>query len=294
MIDAHLTSFKTLNQRKYQLASLVICAIIGVLEWHHLRALVTERATPTSAVAAPMPRIRAEGTLVAYPGAEVVLSAETAGRLVVVNGFERMPVKQGDVLARINVEEQEAALLEARRTEQAADVDLVFFGRELVRTRTLAASAAAPASALERGVHDRNVALVRRDLARATVQRLAAVVRKGAIVSPIDGVIIRRMLSPGEMVVVGAAIFVVADLTRTRIVAEVDEYDVGRIELGLEAVVRAEGHRGSWRGIVEEIPVLVTSRLLVPSDPARPSDTRVLLVKVRPEESLPIKLGQRV
>jgi hypothetical protein len=34
--------------------------------------------------------------------------------------------------------------------------------------------------------------------------------------------------------------------------------------------------------------------MLKPTDPARPSDTRVLLVKVALGEAIPVKLGQRV
>jgi hypothetical protein len=38
----------------------------------------------------------------------------------------------------------------------------------------------------------------------------------------------------------------------------------------------------------------VQARDLKPLDPARPVDTRVLLVKLRLAETVPLKLGQRV
>jgi hypothetical protein len=86
----------------------------------------------------------------------------------------------------------------------------------------------------------------------------------------------------------------VSDLSRARIEAEVDEYDTGRVALGRPVVIRAEGFAQSWHGKVEEIPDAVTSRRIKPQDPGRPSDTRVLLVKVAPDAPLPVKLGQRV
>ena len=50
----------------------------------------------------------------------------------------------------------------------------------------------------------------------------------------------------------------------------------------------------SWRGTVEEVRDSVTPRLLEPQDPARPSDTRVLGVKVAFAEPTPLKLGTTV
>jgi len=90
-------------------------------------------------------------------------------------------------------------------------------------------------------------------------------------------------------------LFVVADLDRVRVEAEVDESDSSRIALGARATVRAEGDsERTFAGRVEEIPDAVTSRRLKPQDPGRPSDTRVLLVKIALDEKTPLKLGRRV
>jgi hypothetical protein len=45
---------------------------------------------------------------------------------------------------------------------------------------------------------------------------------------------------------------------------------------------------------VEEIPDAVTGRKVKPQDPARPTDTRVLLVKVALAGHEGLKLGRRV
>ncbi len=45
---------------------------------------------------------------------------------------------------------------------------------------------------------------------------------------------------------------------------------------------------------MEEIPDEVEGRKLKPEDPGKPTDTRVLLVKVAFDEATPLKLGQRV
>ncbi len=87
----------------------------------------------------------------------------------------------------------------------------------------------------------------------------------------------------------------IADLARIRIEAEVDEFDTGRVALGAEVSITAEGFPGeSWRGKVEEVPDSVVPRRIRPEDPGRPIDARVLPVKITFSEPTPLKLGQRV
>ena len=103
------------------------------------------------------------------------------------------------------------------------------------------------------------------------------------------------MPRPGETLEAGKRIVTVADLSKTRIEAELDEFDSGRVRLDDAVRVTAEGYDGRvWKGRVEEIPDAVVGRRLKPQDPGKPEDTRVLLVKVALLEPTPLKLGQRV
>ena len=93
----------------------------------------------------------------------------------------------------------------------------------------------------------------------------------------------------------GDSLISLADQRRTRIEAEVDEFDSGRVNLGQEVEITAEGYDGQrWRGRVEEIPDTVQRRQIKPQDPAAPTDTSVLLVKIALLERTPLKLNQRV
>jgi HlyD family secretion protein len=59
--------------------------------------------------------------------------------------------------------------------------------------------------------------------------------------------------------------------------------------------VSAEGYGDrAWTGRIEEIPDEVVGRRLKPQDPGKPTDTRVLLVKIALQDPMPFKLGQRV
>jgi multidrug resistance efflux pump len=129
----------------------------------------------------------------------------------------------------------------------------------------------------------------------AVLRRCEALLAKSRIVSPIDGVVLFRHVQPGEMAESGTRVATVADLRRVRIEAEVDEFDVGLIELGACAQISAPAFPGCvWTGTVEEIPDAVVGRKLRPEDPAQLTDTRVLLVKIALVQPTPLKLGQRV
>ena len=131
--------------------------------------------------------------------------------------------------------------------------------------------------------------------AEAGGNRLRAVVDRARIASPIDGIVLAHHAEEGETVPSGAALVTVADLSRTRIEAEVDEFDAPSLREGAEAAVTVEGLSDKvFRGRVSEIPDEVVARKLKPGDPARPSDTRVVRAKIALLETTPLRLGQRV
>jgi len=94
---------------------------------------------------------------------------------------------------------------------------------------------------------------------------------------------------------IGTRLVTIADTNRVRIEAEVDEFDAERVRLAQAVKITAEGYAGqSWGGVVEEIPDAVSEKNLKPQDPGRPTDARVLRVKIRFQEPTPLRLGRRV
>ncbi len=138
-------------------------------------------------------------------------------------------------------------------------------------------------------------AFAHRDAAKAAIDRFEAESAKYRIVAPIDGVVVARHVDAGETINAAGALVTIVDLSRLRVEAEVDEFDIAGIVLKAEATITAEGYPDRrWRGEVEEIADAVVARQTRPQDPGRPADTRVLLVKVAFREPCPLKLGQRV
>jgi HlyD family secretion protein len=269
--------------------------LLGAFVWQAggPRTPVVTRA-PSPAVSEPG-GTRAEGRVAAYPGAEVTVGTDITGTVARVLVQEKAVVQRGQLLVELASNEQRAALDEARARIGEAEANLRLAQAQVIRWQALRAQDLAAQQSLDGAVRDRDAAQAQLELAHATADRLAAVLAKTRIVSPIDGVVIARSVEAGQPVQSGTALITVANLKRTRIEAEIDEFDAGRIVLGAPVAVSAEGFDGqTWRARVEEIPDAVVSRRLKPEDPGRPSDTRVLLVKVAFLEPTPLKLGQRV
>jgi HlyD family secretion protein len=290
-----MTLINTLKQHKAFLAVTTLGLAVAGYEWHQVQTAGLVATASANERKPERQLVLAEGRLAAYPGAEITLSAELSGRITKLGAKERDRVKAGETLAEVDVKEQRAALAEAWSRVKEADSDIAYFKREKGRSQQLFAQNAVAQAALDKSVHDADNAERRRGSLIASTTRLKAELDKSAVVTPIDGTVTHRFVDAGEFVNAGAPLVTVADLARIRVEAEVGEFDAGRVRVGAVATIRAEGYEGkSWRAIVEEIPDQVVPRQLRPLDPARPVDTRVLLVKVRPSEALPLRLGQRV
>jgi HlyD family secretion protein len=287
---------KTLwNRAFWPVLGLALLAVVALQARGAVRLSPKASAGAPPAAPAATSRVAAEGRVVAYPGAEVVVGTDLAGTVVILNVQEKERVHKGQLLAQLRSDDYRAALAEARARVTEADAEIRLAESEVERARTLWEKSVGSRQALDKAERDVETARARRATAAATATRLEAVLAKTRILSPIDGVVIARHAQPGETLEAGVKIVTIADLSKTRIEAELDEFDAGRVRLGDAVRVTAEGYDGSaWRGKVEEIPDAVVGRRLKPQDPGKPEDTRVLLVKVALLEPTPLKLGQRV
>ena len=240
-------------------------------------------------------RVAAEGRVATYPGSEVRVGTDRAGRIVSVRVVEGATVRKGDVLAVLESDELLAsvAAAAARFAETEAEVRLAEVTRE--RKRALVAEKIAAPHDLDQAERDLDIARARRATASAEASRLQAQLRKTRILSPIDGTVTARAVDPGETVESGDPVVTIADLRRLRVEGEADEADAGALAVGAEVEVSADGYPGqAWAGRIEEVADSVTLRALKPQDPGRPTDTRILAVKVALLETTPLRLGTTV
>jgi HlyD family secretion protein len=253
------------------------------------------RPAPVTAAPTRAAQVAADGRVVTYPGGEVVVGAERAGRVVRLLVDEGDSVKKGQLLAELESDALRAALEESRAGVTEAEAEARMAELTLKRREDLAREQIVAAHDLDQARRDLEIARARVETARAAVARGEAQLRETRIVAPIAGTVTARHAQAGEMLEAGTRVVTLADLGRLRIEAEADEADAAAVALGAPVQIRADGFPGrSWTGRVEEIPDSVTLRRLKPQDPGRPTDTRVLAVKVAFAEPTPLRLGTTV
>lgn len=254
---------------------------------------------PAAALVAPAHEssggVAAEGRVVAYPGAEVTIGADAIGRLLRVSVEEGDVVRRGQVLAEIDASDLIASRDEAKARLEEATAERHLAQLNADRKARLFAEGVLPAFDRDAAARDVEITQARIETANASIRRLDATIAKTRMIAPIGGTVTSRMVNAGQMVDRGDAAFVIADLHRLRIEGEAHEADADRVTIGAEVEIRADGFPGQFfKGRVEEIPGSVTLRRIKPQDPARPTDVRVLALKVAFEGKAPLKLGTTV
>jgi RND family efflux transporter MFP subunit len=239
--------------------------------------------------------ILAEGHVAAYPGAEVVVGAELPGTITRVLVQEKSPVRKGQLLVEFRGDAIRASAEEAVARVAQADAELAQIEQEQARANRLPEKQQGVAETRERLKARWNTAKARRAEAVAGYRRIEAEFAGTRVRSPIDGVVIARAVNPGETVSLGTPLLRIADLSRLRIEAEVDAFDIPRCQPGCPATITAQGYTSqSWQGTVEEIADSLIPRRIRPEDPGRLTDTRVLPVRIAFQQPTSLKLGQRV
>jgi multidrug resistance efflux pump len=136
---------------------------------------------------------------------------------------------------------------------------------------------------------------------RSADERVRAVeqtLQKTFVRAPISGTVLRTLLEPGESfsTLVPRPILSLADTSRLRVRAEVDERDVGRVVVGQRVLVRGDGWEDAGiPGIVTSRGAEMGRRTVRSADPAEKSDRDVLEVLVDVDRQDPrLVFGLRV
>lgn len=137
-------------------------------------------------------------------------------------------------------------------------------------------------------------------LARARIAEARAMLDKTVIRSPLDGIVLRKHLSTGESVssaTTGAAqpIVTIADISHLRVRADIDEVDVGRIQVGQRAYVTADayGSKQFW-GRIARVGQVLGKKNIRTNEPVEKVDTKILETLIDLDPGSDLKVGLRV
>jgi HlyD family secretion protein len=229
-------------------------------------------------------KVQATGTV--QPLLQVNVGAQVNGRVAQVLVDFNSVVKKGAVLAEIdpliygtqvsaqaaNLSSQRAQLAQARASTESARAQMDTARIAMERTQKLFDSNLASRSDLDTARGNYQSVKAQFDAASATIEsQHAAIDAQTAqlnqstanlgytkIYSPVDGVVVTRGIDPGATVVASfqaPLLFVIAqDLRKMRVLADVDEADVGKIQEGMDADCVVDAFPGeTFHGKVSQI-----------------------------------------
>lgn len=191
-------------------------------------------------------------------------AAVVIGELLVQEGDRVEKGQTIAVLAETPVQRAEVSRLEA---------ELASAERELERNRRLRRD-----SVLSDAEWD--AVLLRRDVARAYLERARSELELSRVRSPIDGQVLEIHAREGERVGSEG----VAELGQTSamyVVAEIYETDIGRVRVGERAKIRSPALPHELEGEVERIGIKIGKKDVLSTDPVADADARVVEVEVR-------------
>jgi RND family efflux transporter MFP subunit len=161
--------------------------------------------------------ITANGYVVARTKASV--AAKIPGRMEYLGVHEGSAVRKGDVIARLESADQQAALRSARANVGQIAAQLAQARRDLERATTLAAQNVLSAAELENTRTKAEVLEAQLNASHALVQQAEVNVENTRVRAPFDGTVLRKDAEVGEIVAPSSA---GGGLTRTAIVTMAD------------------------------------------------------------------------
>jgi len=289
-----------------------IAALVGAgLAWRvthrppaPARFVITEVATGDV-----VEKVQATGAV--QPLLQVNVGAQANGRVTKVYVDFNSIVHKGDVLAEIDPTfygaqvSQATANLEAQRAQlesQKAQLDAQRIAYDRVQklfAQNLASKADVDTASGQFAVATANVEAARASIGSIQAQLMQSQTNASytKIYSPVDGVVITRSIDPGATVVASfqaPVLFVIAqDLRQMRVMADVDEADVGRLKEGMDAEAVVDAFPGEiFKGRVQQVRYspnnvsgVVTYSAVIqvenPEEKLRPGMTATVTIKTR-------------
>ena len=261
-------------------AAVAVLALVGagIWYWQGRRASASEGAFRTAAVERGNIRVAISSTGTLSATSTVTVGSQISGQVTEILVDFNDPVKQGQVLARIDPKTYEtqieqggaqiasarASLAQAQATRLNAQLDYQRKA-ELVQRQLVARS-------------DVDLARAALDQANAQVASAQALIRqqtastettrvnleRTVIRSPVDGVVLTRKIEPGQTVAASLSapeLFTIAeDLGKMKIELAVDESDIGQVKVGQAVSFTADAFADrQFKGMVEQVRLAATT-----------------------------------
>jgi len=268
-ITESVTQPEAKARRGLRWTRLLILAALGLVVagagWWLLRPPATSVARVTRGAAAEI--VYATGAV--EPETWSRSTPLVRGRIVQRCRCEGKAVKAGDVLARLDDREAQATLNDLRALEE-------FQHREFDRQTQLLERGATTSQAYQRAESD--LARIQAQIAAQT-QRLDYF----KLVAPMDGTVLKEDGEVGDMVDPGTVLYRIGHEKPLWVVADVNEEDIARVQVGQKALLRANAFANeALAGYVKQIT------------PAGDPVSKTFRVRIGLPDDTPLRVGMSV
>ncbi|WP_204508317.1 efflux RND transporter periplasmic adaptor subunit [Aestuariivirga litoralis] len=215
-------------------------------------------------------RVQATGNI--QPTTEVEVSSERSGVIRTVNVKANSVVKKGDVLAELDTERLQAELArgkaalaatEARLADAKATLNekqILFERAEKLSARGVSSTQDLDTARAAKARAEAGVVAAQADIAvaKADMAMTETDLTKTRILSPVNGIVLKRDAEPGQTVASSfqaPVLFTLAeDLAHMQLEADVDEADIGAVREGQKASFTVDAYPGkSFPAVIDTI-----------------------------------------
>jgi membrane fusion protein, multidrug efflux system len=172
------------------------------------------------------------------PDQQVIVRAETEGRVVEVPVALGETVSAGAVLARIGMDDRAARLRRAEAAVKGAETD--FRGAEQLAREGFQAQLRV------------DTALAELEAARADLESIQLDIERTRVRAPISGVVDRRHAEVGDYVTVGAPVSEIIENNPLKAIVHVPQHRIDRVRQGRDARVTFSG-TGTRVGVIRHV-----------------------------------------
>ncbi len=189
------------------------------------------KVTTLAAAEAPAPEVLTlTGMIAADQRSDV--TADTQGKVINVMIERGQHVKLGQPVVQLDVRSAALSQREAQANLEAARAQKQLAEEECKRTKSLLEKGAITQSEWDRQSEQCAASLQQVSAAQARSEMMAKSVSDGLVRAPFDGVISEKMISPGEWVAPGKALFTLVKDTPLKIELSVPEKAVSAVKAG--------------------------------------------------------------
>jgi membrane fusion protein, multidrug efflux system len=175
------------------------------------------------------------------PLTEATVRAKVAGELVAVTVREGESVKQGQMLARIDLTEVGARVAAREADVAGAKAQLVWAEKNRNQQKAMLDKGFISQSAFDNIQSSYDVAVAKLNAADAELVVARKSQGDAVLVAPFSGIVSARLAQPGERVALDAKVVSIIDLSRLQLEASVPPAAIGQVKIGQPMNFRVEG-----------------------------------------------------